>query len=97
MTLLSLVANLSYAGRRFDLIIDKGTLDALMCSGSTDSAVALLKEIPKVLQPDTGRVLLISHSPHRDSLLSGVDLRVCQVRRGELSTQAMLINIMRSR
>ncbi|KAF4730894.1 hypothetical protein FOZ63_024153, partial [Perkinsus olseni] len=71
-----------FGGRRFDLIIEKGTLDAMMCSGTSDAAVALLKEIPKLLQPDTGRFLLISHNPNRDSLLvnHGAALRVREVR-----------------
>ncbi|KAF4668994.1 hypothetical protein FOL46_001677 [Perkinsus olseni] len=89
----------SFRGRRFDLIIEKGTLDALMCSGTSDAGVAMLKEIPKLLQPDTGRFLLISHNPNRDSLLfdHGVALRVREVRLGELSPKAMLINALRSK
>ncbi|KAF4650801.1 hypothetical protein FOL47_000844 [Perkinsus chesapeaki] len=88
-----------FNGRRFDLIIEKGTLDAMMCSSSTEAAVAMLNEIPKVIEPNKGCCMLVSHNRKRDSLLLShdVSLRVRAVRRGELSSQSMLVNILRSK
>eukprot|EP01017_Pseudomicrothorax_dubius_P019589 TRINITY_DN2151_c0_g1_i3.p1 TRINITY_DN2151_c0_g1~~TRINITY_DN2151_c0_g1_i3.p1 ORF type:complete len:254 (-),score=58.78 TRINITY_DN2151_c0_g1_i3:322-1083(-) len=54
----------------FDVVIDKGTLDALMCNPESDQeGQRLLAEMRRVCAPG-GRILIVSHgSPHHRKLL----------------------------
>lgn len=55
--------HMTFEDSSFDLIIDKGTLDAVLC-GEDNVAVDLCKEMGRVCCPD-GSIYIISHgSPH---------------------------------
>eukprot|EP00388_Colpodella_angusta_P023750 GDKJ01061354.1.p1 GENE.GDKJ01061354.1~~GDKJ01061354.1.p1 ORF type:complete len:293 (+),score=62.16 GDKJ01061354.1:47-925(+) len=51
----------SYNSNEFDLLIDKGTLDALATSDTTELAESLVNECFRVLKPE-GHLILVSHS-----------------------------------
>ena len=53
---------MSYEDSIFDLVIDKGTFDSLMCDESgSRRARDMLKHISRVLKPGSGHFVLVSH------------------------------------
>ncbi|KAL9642965.1 hypothetical protein ABK040_010657 [Willaertia magna] len=59
---------LSFPPSSFDAVIDKGCLEAVMCSeGSIDSVRELLREVFKVLRPK-GLYFLVSYAPSKQRL-----------------------------
>lgn len=93
--------NMTFDSNSFDVVIDKGTLDALNCSDSDKLSCDLIREMYRVTK-NNGYILLISHS--------GPDLRLglfikslgfggyeldCQ--KLELSLMSNLINSIRSK
>ncbi|CAK0840446.1 unnamed protein product, partial [Prorocentrum cordatum] len=91
----------------FDLAVDKGTLDAMMCGGAAGSgdAAGLAAETWRTLRPG-GLLLLVSHNGGRRPLLdraveelhgAGAGWEQLELRKCRLSPQATLINILRSK
>ncbi len=65
------VRALDFQGERFDLIVDKGTLDAILCGDDSEVAAAKsISEISRVLLPG-GVFLMVSHAApeYREPLL----------------------------
>ena len=56
------------ADNSFDLVIDKGTLDALSCNETPELVKNLIGEMGRVCKAKSGHVMLISHSKSRDKL-----------------------------
>ena len=55
------VRSMSYANRSFDMVLDKSTIDALLCSDSPLISVAeMLKEIHRILKDD-GIYFMVSY------------------------------------
>ncbi|XP_074568136.1 uncharacterized protein LOC141824706 [Curcuma longa] len=66
----------SFESSSFDAVIDKGTLDSLMCGpNATENATKMLKEVGRVLK-DKGVYILITYGDpsYRLNLLKGVEL-----------------------
>ncbi|KAG6471277.1 hypothetical protein ZIOFF_072388 [Zingiber officinale] len=66
----------SFESSSFDAVIDKGTLDSLMCGpNATENATKMLKEVGRVLN-DKGVYILITYGDpsYRLNLLRGVEL-----------------------
>jgi hypothetical protein len=84
---------------QFDLIIEKGTLDALMSAESmieaVQTATALLQEIRRLLHPQ-GFAFLVSHSPTRDQEISRAGLHIAGVHKCYLSDESIIINSLRT-
>jgi len=82
----------------FDIVIDKGTMDALLCDPlNSPKADLLLLEMANVLQAE-GLLLVVSHKPDRKPRIEQTHtLRVDLVWKCDLSDEAMLINSFRSR
>lgn len=61
------IAQLAYADSSFDLVIDKGTIDAMLCSSTgAANAASICAEAARVLCPE-GVFVLVSHmSPESD-------------------------------
>ncbi|KAJ4462085.1 putative S-adenosyl-L-methionine-dependent methyltransferase [Paratrimastix pyriformis] len=58
-----------YGNGQFDISVDKGTLDALMCSAGSAAKVELMfHEISRVLKPDGGLAMFISFGNHMKRL-----------------------------
>ena len=53
--------NTSYKDEEFDVVIDKGTLDALICGTDLSLSDAMLKEMGRIVKRD-GQILIITHS-----------------------------------
>jgi len=100
---------MTFEDDRFDLSIDKGTLDAMMHGGASCRSMveAMLSEVWRTLRPG-GIFILVSHSGSRQSLLDGALLQEeagvsspswerLELRKCRLSAQATLINILRSK
>jgi len=65
------VRKLEFGPNRFDLIIDKGTLDSILCADDAEVAAAkAISECSRVLQPG-GVFVMVSHAApeHREALL----------------------------
>eukprot|EP00930_Biecheleria_cincta_P038308 TRINITY_DN2632_c0_g1_i1.p1 TRINITY_DN2632_c0_g1~~TRINITY_DN2632_c0_g1_i1.p1 ORF type:complete len:334 (-),score=65.81 TRINITY_DN2632_c0_g1_i1:25-972(-) len=103
--------SMAFDGECFDTAVDKGTLDAMMSSGSGhEIAMAMVAEIWRVLRPG-GVFLLVSHNGKRLPLLQealalqeGEEAsekparwRCMDLRRNRLSPQATFINVLRSK
>merc|ERR1712232_1475910 len=97
---------MTYGDKMFDLAVDKGTVDAMMCDGTGGGNVSqMTAEIWRTLRPQ-GIFLLVSHNGSRLPLLDDA-IHAChgpsarweplEVRRCRLSPQATLINILRSK
>ncbi|KAF4696120.1 hypothetical protein FOZ60_002350 [Perkinsus olseni] len=53
---------LEFSDGMFDVVIDKGTLDSILCGeGSSQNAQKMLSEISRVLNPSKGVYICISH------------------------------------
>lgn len=50
-----------FKNQQFDIVIDKGTVDALICGSDLDLSDALLKEMGRVVKKD-GKIFVITHS-----------------------------------
>lgn len=91
----------------FDVAIDKGTLDAMMC-GDVAVASAMVAEVWRTLVPG-GIFILVSHNGLRRGLLDSAVQRMSpcdagarkwtylEIKKCRLSAQATLINIMRAK
>eukprot|EP00434_Breviolum_minutum_P035426 symbB.v1.2.031362.t1/scaffold3633.1/size69136/2 len=91
--------SMTFEDDRFDLAVDKGTLDAMMSAGDQEHTLAgaLLSETWRVLKP-SGLLILVSHSGKRMKLLrSHGHWRCIELRRCRLSPQATFINMLRSK
>jgi len=91
--------SMTFEDDRFDLAVDKGTLDAMMSAGDQEHTLAgaLLMETWRVLKP-SGLLILVSHSGKRMKLLrSHGSWRCIELRRCRLSPQATFINMLRSK
>ena len=63
-------SKMSFPDNTFDLVIDKGTFDALVCSDSSkEIANGMLDEILRVCKSGTGRFMMVSHSRFRDKFM----------------------------
>lgn len=84
---------------QYDVVLDKGTLDALLCDRETTcKAHALLSEMAKMVAGPEGRILIISHRASRMNLIESCSgLVVGQIWKCDLSDEAILINAFRSR
>ena len=91
---------MSFQNDTFDIVVDKGTLDALVCADDKSIPIDLMKEMYRVCKPD-GCMYLITHcSPElRRDFLSKcyepdtTEINYCQQSlRGEVN----MVNIMRS-
>lgn len=90
----------SFADNSFQAVIDKGTLDALVCADEKSIPINLVKEMFRVCRPG-GVVMIISHSSpeaRREFLECCLPkdrcvLRYCQQ---SLSQQVNMVNIMRA-
>lgn len=93
--------NMSFEEQVFDVVVDKGTVDALMSGNELTSSVKLLQESLRVLKPQ-GSIILISHGSWktRGELLKNAfnpkEVSI-QFKKQKLSAEANLINIMRSK
>jgi hypothetical protein len=82
-------------GSGFDFIIDKGTLDALLC-GSEEDGVAMLSSISARMK-DTSTLIVVSNRADRVELIERLEgLLVKQIWRCDLSDQAILVNVLRN-
>ena len=82
----------------YNLIVDKGTLDALLCgSDSNRKAHALLDQMGHLVS-DTGAILLVSHKVNRMALIEKTErLGIKQIWKCDLSDETIFINSFRSR
>lgn len=98
---------MDFAADRFDLAVDKGTLDAMMHGGSAgEVAEAMVAEVWRTLRPG-GLFLLVTHNASRQALLDRGPQMLCgagvapweivEQRKCRLSPQATMINILRSK
>jgi len=84
----------------FDLAVDKGTFDAITCEPGEEKplAQALIREMARVVKVG-GKLVLVSHASHRQQFITAVapcwDLE--EVVKCDLSANATLVNILRSR
>merc|ERR550514_1010528 len=84
----------------FDLAVDKGTFDAITCEAGEEKplAQALIREMARVVKVG-GKLVLVSHASHRQEFITTVapcwDLE--EVMKCDLSANATLVNILRSR
>jgi len=87
---------------RFDIAVDKGTVDALMCDPNNQApAQGVVAEVWRTLRPG-GFFILVTHSPHRlelcnSALPGGAEWEELEISKGELSQSATMINILRSK
>jgi len=90
---------------KFDFVVDKGTLDAMMCGTDETMVGAMVGEIWRTLRPG-GFCILVSHSALRHDLLDRGAQRTGgpaaawkrrELRKCRLSPQATLINILRNK
>ena len=91
---------LEFPDESFDLVIDKGTLDAVLCGDNYDIPNKILKEMFRVAKKDRS-VLIISHGiPSRRKFLFEWNLypetATVKYRPQQLSPEVNLINILRS-
>merc|ERR1712226_296949 len=94
---------MTFADDHFNVAIDKGTVDAMMCDGTGVAQVsAMTAEIWRTLRPG-GIFLLVSHNGSRLGILEraiasqhgpSAAWNVLEIRRCGLSPQATLINIL---
>lgn len=101
------VTAMSFEQDRFDVAVDKGTVDAMMAGGDGGHEVvgAAAADIWRTLRPG-GIFLLVSHNDARQEILdAGVSAKhgpgavweVLELRKCRLSPQATLINVLRSK
>jgi len=53
--------NMRFVDSEFDVVIDKGTLDALICATDLVLSTKLLSEMSRVLKKEDGKMYIISH------------------------------------
>merc|ERR1719171_1370426 len=93
--------NMTFPDETFDLVIDKGTFDALACEAGDDKELAreLTKEMVRTLKVG-GRMVLVTHSADRFPFIEAVApdmLKLEEMDECELSSSATLVNILRSK
>lgn len=94
--------NMDFNSDRFDIAVDKGTVDALMCDPKNQApAKGVIAEVWRTLKPG-GFFVLVTHSQHRielcnDALPAGEQWEELEISKGELSQSATMINILRSK
>merc|ERR1719213_1379538 len=94
--------NMDFNSDRFDIAVDKGTVDALMCDPKNQApAKGVIAEVWRTLKPG-GFFVLVTHSQHRielcnDALPAGKQWEELEISKGELSQSATMINILRSK
>ena len=52
---------MDFQDEEFDLVIDKGTLDALICGPDLEIPCKLIIEMMRVTKKKNGKIILISH------------------------------------
>ena len=81
--------------QNYDLIFDKGTMDALLCDSSSQAKAALMLNQAADVLSSGGKFLLVTHKPDRiDFIQTRSPLIVSQIWKCDLSDQSLLINIM---
>jgi len=53
--------NLKFPSASFDVVLDKGTLDAVICGKDLSISNKMLEEAKRVIRP-TGKIIVITHS-----------------------------------
>jgi ubiquinone/menaquinone biosynthesis C-methylase UbiE len=91
---------MGFESRRFDVVVDKGTLDAVICGRDLTISDRMLEEVSRVVKP-TGKIIVITHSPPegRKKVFQKslpFELFDYTFTKLPLSDVAMLINLMRS-
>ena len=87
---------MSFPDQEFDFVVDKGTLDALLCGSGRE--LSFLKEVSRVTK-ENGKLIVISHgSPSmRQQLFAQLEqnhsIKYCKQ---QLSESAQMINAIRS-
>ena len=91
--------NTTFPDQFFDIVIDKGTLDALSCGTDYTNASLLLQEMYRVCKPN-GFIFLITNSPEAnrkhifEATFENTQISV-KIFKQFLSDSVNLINIMR--
>ena len=87
---------MTFEDESFDVIIDKGTLDALICATDLIMSTNLLKEQLRVLKKKTGKWYIISHGkPHSRMFMfnKAFDVSKYQIKYCKESTYHISFNI----
>ena len=87
--------HLPFRSNSFDYVIEKGTIDALMCGDSIDVPYTIMKEMVRVVRE---KIFLITHGGpvKRGFLFDQEDIKEVKYLQQPLSREADLINCMRS-
>lgn len=93
--------SMTFEDKRFDVIIDKGTLDALLCGKNNDIVNSLVREMTRVLKLE-GELFIISHGQpkaRKELFKKAIDIEKYEFLYSEqrLSDVSQLINIFRSK
>jgi len=93
--------NMTFEDNSFDVVVDKGTLDAVICGKDTQIISKLIQEMTRVVKPQ-GQVFIISHGTpeSRKSIVEkSVDSTNFEFnhKRRDLSDSSQLINIFRTK
>jgi len=92
---------MTFEDKKFDVIIDKGTLDALLCGKNNDIVNSLVREMTRVLKLE-GELFIISHGQpkaRKELFKKAIDIEKYEFLYSEqrLSDVSQLINIFRSK
>lgn len=85
---------MSYRDNSFDICIDKGTFDALVCGAETDIPLRLLSEMMRVCRKAT--VIVTSGTPEKRMHYFEKVSQTIEYKQIEVSKLAQLINILRT-
>lgn len=92
--------DLKFQDGEFDIVIDKGTMDAVLCGSKFDIPNKMLKEMYRVVKPQHSIVLVTHGSPANRKFLFEWNLKPdtaeVKYREQRLSPEVNLINILRS-
>lgn len=91
---------MAFQSDTFDVVIDKGTLDALVCADDKTIPANLIKEMFRVVKPN-GHVFLITHSSpelRREFLAECLPPHYCQLEycQQSLCAEVNMVNILRT-
>lgn len=92
--------DLKFADASFDVVLDKGTLDAVICGKDLTISNKMLLEAKRVIKP-TGKIIVITHSPpegRKKVFEYPLPFNECDYHFTQLglSDSSMLINLMRA-